>query len=359
MPRNIEGSIYRTPDGKRWFVRLQFYDNDGNRREKKRICLTHKAASAKIAELREEIERDRSDRKTFRQLDKYFRDHYVHKAKFVGGKKLSGYRQNIKAVEYYLDGALNHFKDKYIDEITFADLKEYKRKIENLPTIHGRQRSVSDTNQFLKKLRRLFTIAVEQGWIEINPFNRGGNLITETFETERTRVITRDEEKLLLEKCTGRRKHLSPIIIFAVETGMRRGEIQSLRWSSIDLGRRIVRVESHNSKTLRSRLVPISARCAEVLAELWRNSNHRQDALVFHGIDFKKSFNATREKAGLTDVNFHDLRHTAITRMLEAGISAPLVMKISGHTQQKTFLRYVNQTENSIFEIAMQLDKAA
>jgi integrase len=152
---------------------------------------------------------------------------------------------------------------------------------------------------------------------------------------------------------------LAPIVVFAVETGMRRGEIQSLRWSSIDLGRRIARVESHNSKTLRSRLIPISARCAEVLSELWRNSNRRQDALVFHGIDFKKSFNATREKAGLTDVKFHDLRHTAITRMLEAGISAPLVMKISGHTQQKTFLRYVNQTENSIFEIAMQLDKAA
>jgi len=129
MPRNIEGSIYRTPDGKRWFARLQYNDNDGQRREKKRICLTHKAASAKIAELREEIERDLSDRKTFRQLDEHFREQYVHKAKFVGGKKISGYRQNIKAVEYYLDGALNHFGDRYIDEITFSDHKEYKRKI--------------------------------------------------------------------------------------------------------------------------------------------------------------------------------------------------------------------------------------
>jgi len=45
--------------------------------------------------------------------------------------------------------------------------------------------------------------------------------------------------------------------------------------------------------------------------------------------------------------------------MLEAGISPPLVMKISGHTQQKTFLRYVNQSEASIFDIAMRLDQAA
>ena len=54
----------------------------------------------------------------------------------------------------------------------------------------------------------------------------------------------------------------------------------------------------------------------------------------------------------------HDLRHTAITRMLEKGISPPLVMKISGHSQQKTFLRYVNQTESSIYDIAMKLDRA-
>jgi integrase len=53
------------------------------------------------------------------------------------------------------------------------------------------------------------------------------------------------------------------------------------------------------------------------------------------------------------------LRHTAITRMLEKNISPPLVMKISGHTQSKTFLRYVNQSESSIFDIAMKLDMAA
>ena len=47
------------------------------------------------------------------------------------------------------------------------------------------------------------------------------------------------------------------------------------------------------------------------------------------------------------------------TRLLEAGISPPLVMKISGHTQQKTFLRYVNQSEQSVFEIALKLDAAA
>jgi len=59
--------------------------------------------------------------------------------------------------------------------------------------------------------------------------------------------------------------------------------------------------------------------------------------------------------AELPAVHFHDLRHTAITRMLGKGIFPPLVMKISEHTQQKTFLRYVNQSESSIYDLAMML----
>jgi integrase len=80
---------------------------------------------------------------------------------------------------------------------------------------------------------------------------------------------------------------------------------------------------------------------------------------IFGPVDWKRSFNAACKAAGLDDVHFHDLRHTAITRMLEKGISPPLVMKISGHTQQRTFMRYVNQSESSIYDIAMKLDMAA
>jgi integrase len=97
----------------------------------------------------------------------------------------------------------------------------------------------------------------------------------------------------------------------------------------------------------------------ELLRVLWINSVKRQNAFVFTTGDCKRAFLSACEKAKLNDVHFHDLRHSAITRMLEKGISPPLVMKISGHTQQKTFLRYVNQSEDSVYEIAMILDRAA
>jgi integrase len=74
--------------------------------------------------------------------------------------------------------------------------------------------------------------------------------------------------------------------------------------------------------------------------------------------DFKKAYITATKVADLPDLDFHDLRHTAITRMLEKGLSPILVMKASGHSQTKTFLRYVNQTETSVYEMAQKLDAA-
>ena len=356
--RRDDGSIFRHPDGKRWFARLQYIDANGRRTQKKRICQTHEAAKRMLGQLRDEIENDAADRHTFGDLERHYRREYLHAARFVGDKKLSGFRQNLSTVRYLLDRALEFFgSETYLDTIDYERVREYKFYIADLKTIHGGDRSVSDINHHLKRVRQLFTVAVELGWLSLSPFKRGRPLIIEAHENERTRILSQGEETKLLSKCEKRRKHLGPIIIFAIETGLRAGEIKSLKWSDVTLNGRCVKIQSLNSKTLKSRLVPLSARAADVLAQLRQNSGRRQ--LVFGMSAFRKSFRHACDEAGLSDVNFHDLRHTAITRMLEKGISPPLVMKISGHTQQKTFLRYVNQSEGSVLEIAKLLDRAA
>lgn len=361
MAKRDEGSILKAADGKRWNARLRYTDRLGNKREKKRTCISYAAAKSMIATLRAEVESELTDRKTYAQADAFYRKNYVHAARFVGGKMVSGFRQKLVAVEHYLDASLAFFGDQYLDEISYDDLRRFKKSVMDRPVVVGetfRVRSISDTNQFLKRLRRVLNVAIEQGWIAVNPFKRGGSLIRESFEVERTRTLSPAEESLLIAKCTGRRKHLVPVIIFAIETGCRRGEIQKLRWRDVNLKGRVIKIDSSNTKTLKSRLVPISARLRETLAQL-RQNQLRPNSPVFGNADFKRSFAGACDDAGLVDVHFHDLRHTAITRMLEAGISPPLVMKISGHSQQKTFLRYVNQSEQSVYEIALKLDAAA
>lgn len=357
--RSLEGSVYKTPDGKRWYARLRYTDTNGKSREKKRTCRTHAIAKAKIAELKAEIENVTGERCTYRDLDAYYRKRYVHEARFVGNKKVSGFRQSIATVNHYLDAALEHFGDKYADAITHEDLEDYKFKIENTPTRHGRPRSVSDTHHHLKRLRRVFKVGVQTKRIAANPFDHGDALIIETFETERTRILSHDEENQLLAACDNRwKQHLIPLIIFAVETGCRRGEIKTLRWSHVNFKTRTITIEQRNTKTLKPRLVPITARLQTTLAKLRRNTL-RPNSLVFGRADFKTAFNSACHDAKLYDVTFHDLRHTATTRMNKKLRNATLVMKITGHTQERTFRRYINLDETEMLDIAATLDAAA
>lgn len=359
MGKNLEGSIFKTRNCRRWVTRIQFRDSTGRLRSVQQTVESAALARVALRDLRDSLRLSDRRQITYRELDSFFRAEYVHSARFVGGKKISGFRQDIKSIQRYLDRALEFFSDRLIESISYADLRDYKKVITSVPTVHGRQRSVSEINHHLKRLRRLFTVAVEQGWIAVNPFTRGGPLVIESFEAERTRIVSVAEEIRLLAACNRWRSHLKPIIIFAVETALRRGEITALRWSDVNLEKRFLTVESTNSKTLRSRLVPISERAAQTLNDIHRQTSRNLNGFVFGQAEFKNSFNSACAAAGIIDLHFHDLRHTAITRWLEKGVSPALAMKASGHSQMKTFLRYVNQTEDSVFEFAQKISRAA
>ena len=103
--------------------------------------------------------------------------------------------------------------------------------------------------------------------------------------------------------------------------------------------------------------MPISSRLIKELEALKKETSETGGGLVF-GIhsSAKKSFYAALAAAGITDFRFHDLRGTGITRLLRAGMSAPEVMKISGHTQNKTFLRYIKVDDDTVERARNALD---
>ncbi len=347
-----EGSIKKTKDGKRWVVRVRS-TVDGRRRSRTQICRTYALAKTALAQILETLPHSGSV-VTFADLHAFYCREYIRPAHFVGGRKVSGYRQNLNAVRLYADRALAFFGRRELSSISYADLRAYKIEIEALPA-RGKPRSVADVNHHLKYVRRMFNIAIEQGWVDKSPFRSGSKLIIETFETHRTRILDRLEEKRLLAACDNEhRRHLVPIIIFALETACRRGEIVAARWHDVNFEGRYLRIEAANSKTLKPRLVPITERLRVELERIPRTNGR-----IFRISDFKRSFAGACRDAQLLDLRFHDLRHTAITRMLEAGISPAIVMKVSGHSQEKTFLRYVNQNEANILDVAIRLDRAA
>lgn len=163
---------------------------------------------------------------------------------------------------------------------------------------------------------------------------------TDADETKRERVLSFDEEIRLLEACEKRRAHLRPLIITAVDTAMQRGELFKLQWKDIDLASQTITVTAMNSKTTKARTIAMTPRVQAELETLWNKSPKDGNGLVFGITDtVKRSFAGACKDANINGLRFHDLRHTSITKMIQAGITPMEVMKISGHTQMMTLRR--------------------
>ncbi|MEZ5308778.1 MAG: site-specific integrase [Pyrinomonadaceae bacterium] len=212
----------------------------------------------------------------------------------------------------------------------------------------------------------MFKEFLKRKWIDEVP----GIEIVNAAEVERDRVMSFEEETLLLNNCVevetiekvrngkrykttieAKRAHLKPLIITLVDTAMRLNEVLTLTWENIDIEKRTISVPFYNSKTERSRKTPITKRVMKELSQLASETE-----LVFKSGNPSRAFRTACKRAGINDLNIHDLRHTAITRMIRAGIPHTEVMKISGHTTMKTFMRYLNLLDETIQENANQLD---
>ena len=149
------------------------------------------------------------------------------------------------------------------------------------------------------------------------------------------------------------REHIRDLIITALDTAMRKGELLKLRWKDVNFPMRVITVTAMNSKTSKAREIGMTPRVYETFQRLWEQSPKDENERVF-GIknDFKNGFNNACDDANIKDLRFHDLRHTAITRMVNAGLPPMEIMKVSGHTQWTTFARYVNPNTQTVKKIA-------
>ncbi len=164
----------------------------------------------------------------------------------------------------------------------------------------------------------------------------------ERFNTHR---MARDGESLPLYGIYS--DHLTPIVLVALNTGLRRGELLSLRWRAIDTDRDIVTVEGRTAKTLQTRAVPLNSEAVEVLKN-WRELQGRvsPDAFVFPAAsggrmdNFATAWESARTAAELKSFRFHDLRHTFASHLVQRGVDLYRVKELLGHSDIKMTARY-------------------
>lgn len=350
--REIKGCLY---------ARLQYRDDSGKWKEKLKPISDKRTAYRIVEEMRRELELHgqetlQSDKMTFSELVERYRQVKVVPASYQNGVKISG-KRSLVYFGYILPTLTDYFGYKQIRSIKPSDLESFKQARLDSVTRHGRMRKIASVNRELSILRTILNYAVQNDWLLKNPFSSCQGIIAVSAEVERDRVLSFEEEARLLAVCAGARKHLKPLLICALDTAMRRGEMFKMRWQDVNFTTDEIYIPQTNTKTEEARTVGITPRLKEELEQLWDMSPKDLNASVFGvGDSIKTAWKTACRLASIKDFRFHDCRHTATTRMIASGSPHTEVMKITGHTQIKTFLRYLNITPETAKSVASRLN---
>jgi len=203
----------------------------------------------------------------------------------------------------------------------------------------------------LALLGHMFTIAIKEWGVGL-PANPVTNIRRPAPGPGRNRRLTPQEETKLLEAVNAFSNPLmSWLVRIALETGMRFSEIATLRRMQVDLNRRIVRLLQ--TKNTQPRTVPLNSTATELFRTALNNPVRPIDTdLIFFGepgrdgkrrpYRFDRMWQQIKRDAGIVDLHFHDLRHEAVSRLVEAGLSDQEVSAISGHKSMQMLKRYTH-----------------
>lgn len=195
-------------------------------------------------------------------------------------------------------------------------------------------------NREFQIIRHAFDIAQSE-WnipIKVNPIMKIKKL---KVKDARTRRLSAAEYDLLIQNMKiMRNPFMRPIIDFAIETAMRRSEMLALEWKDINLDKRILHISI--SKNGHARTIPLSLNSIEILNQLQQRKSTNSKVFETTATAVQQSWQRLLKRCRIDDLHFHDLRHEAISRLFEKGLSIAEVALISGHRDFKMLFRYTH-----------------
>lgn len=195
-------------------------------------------------------------------------------------------------------------------------------------------------------LHHLFDVAAREWGLPItsNPLK---NVSLPVLKNARDRRLEAGEaEKLHKALSNTRNPFVKPIVLLAIETGLRRREVLELTWPNVDLERRIAYIPT--TKTGVPRTIPLTDAAIAIISGLSRADSETgelpaDDRLFPITVEaFKQAWKRVQKRSGLTDLRFHDLRHEALSRFCELGLTVPELAVISGHKDPRMLFRYAH-----------------
>ena len=228
---------------------------------------------------------------------------------------------NIKWLKQFFSG-------KCLHEITPVSVEKFKAE-------RAKKVKPATVNHSLSCLRSMFNRAISWGKF------KGENPVTKVrffkVNNARLRYLEKDEIERLIANCGPK---LKPIVIVALNTGMRRGEMLNLKWRDIDLRHNIIYL--YQTKNGERREVPMNNFVSRALIAVPRDPDSQYIFPHRNGrpCDLRKSFFTACKKAGIMNFRFHDLRHTFASQLVMSGVDLNTVRELLGHKSLEMTLRY-------------------
>ena len=340
----------RTNDGKtryRVLVRLKGYPSQSATFE--RLTDARKWASKTETDIREGRYFKYSEAKRHtvgEMIDRYLRE------------VLPGKNPEFQEARTY---QLNFWKEQIgsytLAEATPAVIAEARDNLANTPARGDRKRSPASVNRHLAALSSLFTLAMKEWmWIDDTPM-RKISMVTEP--RGRVRFLSDAERKSLLEACQDSGNPLLyPLVVTALSTGARQGELLGIRWKDVDFHMGLIRLE--NTKNNERRAVPLTSHALELLKEM--ASVRRIDTdLVFpfkggrYGV--RGPWSKALKTADIENFRFHDLRHSAASYLAMNGATLAEIAEVLGHKTLQMVKRYAHLTEQHTSRVVERMNK--
>lgn len=226
-------------------------------------------------------------------------------------------------------------ENKYADTIVRKDVDEFKLWLLN------KGRSKKTINLYIGIMRVMFNLGVDNEWLEKNPFKSETEFKLDPVK----RKILAHTSQPNLDAATP--KYFKPVITTVLNSGLRRDNIRNLKWDDLNFEFRTIEITKNKGK--KHIKLPMNETLYKLFMSMERTSEYvfvnPRTGTGWSNTKFGAEWRKIREKAGLPNLKFHDLRHTVATRLLKENVPVPVVRDLLAHSDIKTTMIY-NQTDS-------------
>lgn len=247
-----------------------------------------------------------------------------------------------------------------LSDVSRALIIEQRDKLLNTKGRNVERRSNSTINRYMTALGNAFTVATnEWEWMEENPMRKISKL---SEPRGRVRFLDDEERERLLDACKASvSPYLHTLVVLALSTGARQGEILNLRWNDVDWQRRVITL--HDTKNNERRLLPLVHYALQLMEEHNKVRNITSD-LVFPSPskpqipwDSRSAWEAALKRANIDNFRFHDLRHSAASYLAMNGASLAEIAEVLGHKTLQMVKRYAHLSEAHTARVVQRMNE--